>query len=423
MTMERVMAEIKNYTMNFGPQHPAAHGVLRLVLEMDGEVIQRVDPHIGLLHRATEKLAENRTYLQSVPYMDRLDYVSMMMNEHAFVMTIEKMLNINVPIRAQYIRVMFDEITRVLNHLLWLGAHALDVGAMTVFLYAFREREDLFDCYEAVSGARMHAAYYRPGGVYRDLPDVMPQFETSLKKNIKQVNKLNANRQGSLLDFIADFTNRFPGYIDEYETLLTDNRIWKQRTVGIGVVSPERAIALGMTGPMLRGSGIEWDLRRKQPYEVYEEMKFDIPVGKEGDCYDRYLIRIEEMRESNKIIKQCISWLKENPGPVISTNNKIAPPSREDMKEDMEAMIHHFKLFTEGFHIPEGEAYAAVEHPKGEFGTYIISDGANKPYRLKIRAPGFPHLASLNEMCKGHMLSDLVAIIGTQDVVFGEIDR
>ena len=423
MMMERAMAEIKNYTMNFGPQHPAAHGVLRLVLEMDGEVIQRVDPHIGLLHRATEKLAENRTYLQSVPYMDRLDYVSMMMNEHAFVMTIEKMLNINVPIRAQYIRVMFDEITRVLNHLLWLGAHALDVGAMTVFLYAFREREDLFDCYEAVSGARMHAAYYRPGGVYRDLPDVMPQFETSLKKNIKQVNKLNANRQGSLLDFIADFTNRFPGYIDEYETLLTDNRIWKQRTVGIGVVSPERAIALGMTGPMLRGSGIEWDLRRKQPYEVYEEMKFDIPVGKEGDCYDRYLIRIEEMRESNKIIKQCISWLKENPGPVISTNNKIAPPSREDMKEDMEAMIHHFKLFTEGFHIPEGEAYAAVEHPKGEFGTYIISDGANKPYRLKIRAPGFPHLASLNEMCKGHMLSDLVAIIGTQDVVFGEIDR
>ena len=423
MTMERVMAEIKNYTMNFGPQHPAAHGVLRLVLEMDGEVIQRVDPHIGLLHRATEKLAENRTYLQSVPYMDRLDYVSMMMNEHAFVMTIEKMLNINVPIRAQYIRVMFDEITRVLNHLLWLGAHALDVGAMTVFLYAFREREDLFDCYEAVSGARMHAAYYRPGGVFRDLPDVMPQFETSLKKNIKQVNKLNANRQGSLLDFIADFTNRFPGYIDEYETLLTDNRIWKQRTVGIGVVSPERAIALGMTGPMLRGSGIEWDLRRKQPYEVYEEMKFDIPVGKEGDCYDRYLVRIEEMRESNKIIKQCISWLKENPGPVISTNNKIAPPSREEMKEDMEAMIHHFKLFTEGFHIPEGEAYAAVEHPKGEFGTYIISDGANKPYRLKIRAPGFPHLASLNEMCKGHMLSDLVAIIGTQDVVFGEIDR
>ena len=381
------MAEIKNYTMNFGPQHPAAHGVLRLVLEMDGEVIQRADPHIGLLHRATEKLAENRTYLQSVPYMDRLDYVSMMMNEHAFVMTIEKMLNINVPIRAQYIRVMFDEITRILNHLLWLGAHALDVGAMTVFLYAFREREDLFDCYEAVSGARMHAAYYRPGGVYRDLPDAMPKFETSIKKNIKQVNKLNSNREGSLLDFIEDFTNRFPTYVDEYETLLTDNRIWKQRTVGIGVVSPDRAIALGMTGPMLRGSGIEWDLRRKQPYEVYEKMNFDIPIGKEGDCYDRYLVRIEEMRESNKIIKQCIEWLKKNPGPVISTNNKIAAPSRENMKEDMESMIHHFKLFTEGFHLPEGEAYAAVEHPKGEFGTYIISDGANKPYRLKIRAP------------------------------------
>jgi NADH-quinone oxidoreductase subunit D len=282
MGRDHVMAEIKNYTMNFGPQHPAAHGVLRLVLEMDGEVIQRVDPHIGLLHRATEKLAENRTYLQSVPYMDRLDYVSMMMNEHAFVMTIEKMLDINVPIRAQYIRVMFDEITRVLNHLLWLGAHALDVGAMTVFLYAFREREDLFDCYEAVSGARMHAAYYRPGGVYRDLPETMPKFETTHKKNIKQVNKLNNNRQGSLLDFISDFTTRFPGYIDEYETLLTDNRIWKQRTVGIGVVSPERAIALGMTGPMLRGSGIEWDLRRKQPYEVYEQMKFDIPIGKES---------------------------------------------------------------------------------------------------------------------------------------------
>lgn len=409
--------------MNFGPQHPAAHGVLRLVLEMDGEVIQRADPHIGLLHRATEKLAENRTYLQSVPYMDRLDYVSMMMNEHAFVMTIEKMLNINVPIRAQYIRVMFDEITRILNHLLWLGAHALDVGAMTVFLYAFREREDLFDCYEAVSGARMHAAYYRPGGVYRDLPDAMPKFETSIKKNIKQVNKLNSNREGSLLDFIEDFTNRFPTYVDEYETLLTDNRIWKQRTVGIGVVSPDRAIALGMTGPMLRGSGIEWDLRRKQPYEVYEKMNFDIPIGKEGDCYDRYLVRIEEMRESNKIIKQCIEWLKKNPGPVISTNNKIAAPSRENMKEDMESMIHHFKLFTEGFHLPEGEAYAAVEHPKGEFGTYIISDGANKPYRLKIRAPGFPHLAALNEMVQGHMLSDLVAIIGTQDIVFGEIDR
>ena len=418
-----IVAEIKNYTMNFGPQHPAAHGVLRLVLEMDGEVIQRVDPHIGLLHRATEKLAENRTYLQSVPYMDRLDYVSMMMNEHAYVMTIEKLLQIKVPIRAQYIRVLFDEITRILNHLLWLGAHALDVGAMTVFLYAFREREDLFDCYEAVSGARMHAAYYRPGGVYRDLPSTMPQFQPSKKQSSSEINKLNKNRSGSLLDFIEDFAKRFPAYVDEYETLLTDNRIWKQRTVGIGVVDPDRAVALGMTGPMLRGSGVEWDLRKKQPYETYSKLDFKIPVGKEGDCYDRYLVRMEEMRESNKIIKQCIEWLRENPGPVISNDNKVTPPSRSEMKEDMESMIHHFKLFTEGFHIPKGEAYAAVEHPKGEFGTYIISDGANKPYRLKIRAPGFPHLAAINEMTKGHMLSDLVAIIGTQDIVFGEIDR
>ena len=418
-----IVAEIKNYTMNFGPQHPAAHGVLRLVLEMDGEVIQRVDPHIGLLHRATEKLAENRTYLQSVPYMDRLDYVSMMMNEHAYVMTIEKLLQIKVPIRAQYIRVLFDEITRILNHLLWLGAHALDVGAMTVFLYAFREREDLLDCYEAVSGARMHAAYYRPGGVYRDLPSTMPQFQPSKKQRSSEINKLNKNRSGSLLDFIEDFAKRFPTYVDEYETLLTDNRIWKQRTVGIGVVDPDRAVALGMTGPMLRGSGVEWDLRKKQPYETYSKLDFKIPVGKEGDCYDRYLVRMEEMRESNKIIKQCIAWLRENPGPVISNDNKVTPPSRSEMKEDMESMIHHFKLFTEGFHIPKGEAYSAVEHPKGEFGTYIISDGANKPYRLKIRAPGFPHLAAINEMTKGHMLSDLVAIIGTQDIVFGEIDR
>jgi NADH-quinone oxidoreductase subunit D len=416
------MAEIRNYTMNFGPQHPAAHGVLRLVLELDGEVIQRADPHIGLLHRGTEKLAENRTYLQTVPYMDRLDYVSMMANEHAYVLAIEKLLNIDVPLRAQYIRVMFDEITRILNHLLWLGAHALDVGAMTVFLYAFREREDLFDCYEAASGARMHAAYYRPGGVYRDLPDRMPQFESSLK-NKKQLDGLNQNRSGSLLDFIEDFSNRFPTYVDEYETLLTDNRIWKQRTVGIGVVDPDRAIALGMTGPMLRGSGIAWDLRKKQPYEVYDRLDFDIPVGVNGDCYDRYLVRIEEFRQSNYIIKQCIDWLRKNPGPVISDNHKVAPPTRSAMKEDMEAMIHHFKLFTEGFHIPAGEAYAAVEHPKGEFGIYLISDGANKPYRLKIRAAGFPHLAALDEMTRGHMISDLVAIIGTQDIVFGEIDR
>ena len=417
------MAEIRNYTMNFGPQHPAAHGVLRLVLELDGEVIQRADPHIGLLHRATEKLAENRTYLQSIPYMDRLDYVSMMANEHAYVMCIEKMLGLQVPPRAQYIRVMFDEITRVLNHLLWLGAHALDVGAMTVFLYAFREREDLFDCYEAVSGARMHAAYYRPGGVYRDLPDRMPQHETTKFRSAKAINKLNENRQGSLLDFIEDFTRRFPTYIDEYETLLTDNRIWKQRTVGVGVVSPERALALGFTGPMLRGSGVEWDLRKKQPYEVYADLDFDIPVGVNGDCYDRYLVRMEEFRQSNHIIKQCITWLRANPGDVITTNNKFAPPDREGMKTNMEDMIHHFKLFTEGFHIPAGEAYAAVEHPKGEFGIYMISDGANKPYRLKIRAPGYPHLAALDEMTRGHMIADLVAIIGTQDIVFGEIDR
>ena len=417
------MAEIRNYTMNFGPQHPAAHGVLRLVLELDGEVIQRADPHIGLLHRGTEKLAENRTYLQSVPYMDRLDYVSMMSNEHAYVMAIEKMMGIDVPIRAQYIRVMFDEITRVLNHLLWLGAHALDVGAMTVFLYAFREREDLFDCYEAVSGARMHAAYYRPGGVYRDLPTQMPQYEVSPMRNAKTVKSQNENRQGSLLDFIEDFVNRFPTYVDEYETLLTDNRIWKQRTVDVGIVTPERALQLGMTGPMLRGSGIAWDLRKTQPYEVYANLDFDIPVGVNGDCYDRYLVRMEEFRQSNRIIKQCVDWLRKNPGPVISSDNKVAPPGREGMKTNMEDLIHHFKLFTEGFHVPSGEAYAAVEHPKGEFGIYMVSDGANKPYRLKIRAPGFAHLAALDEMTRGHMIADLVAIIGTQDIVFGEIDR
>ncbi|QOJ08271.1 MULTISPECIES: NADH-quinone oxidoreductase subunit D [Nitrosomonas] len=417
------MAEIRNYTMNFGPQHPAAHGVLRLVMELDGEVIRRADPHIGLLHRATEKLAENKTYVQSVPYMDRLDYVSMMVNEHAYVMAIEKLLQIEVPIRAQYIRVMFDEITRILNHLLWLGAHALDVGAMTVFLYAFREREDLMDCYEAVSGARLHAAYYRPGGVYRDLPDNMPQYQPSAIHDEKATRARNENRQGSLLDFIEDFTRRFPGYIDDYEALLTDNRIWKQRLVDIGVVSPDRAKALGFTGPMLRGSGVEWDLRKKQPYEVYDRVDFDIPVGANGDCYDRYLVRIEEMRQSNHIIKQCVEWLRKNPGPVITDNHKVAPPSRLAMKQNMEEMIHHFKLFTEGMHVPRGEAYAAVEHPKGEFGIYIVSDGANKPYRLKIRAPGFAHLAALDEMTKGHMIADLVAIIGTQDIVFGEIDR
>jgi NADH-quinone oxidoreductase subunit D len=417
------MAEIRNYTMNFGPQHPAAHGVLRLVLELDGEVIQRADPHIGLLHRATEKLAEYKTYLQSLPYMDRLDYVSMMSNEHAYCLAIEKLLGIEVPIRAQYIRVMFDEITRILNHLLWLGAHSLDVGAMTTFLYCFREREDLMDVYEAVSGARLHAAYYRPGGVFRDLPERMPQYQVSKIHNAKAIARMNENRRGSVLDFIEDFTRRFPGYVDQYETLLTDNRIWKQRTVGIGVVTPERAKALGFTGPMLRGSGVAWDLRKKQPYAVYDRMQFDIPLGTTGDCYDRYLVRVQEMREANKIIKQCIPWLRANPGPVITASHKIAPPSREEMKTNMEELIHHFKLFTEGIHVPPGEAYAAVEHPKGEFGIYIISDGANKPYRLKIRAAGFPHLAALDEMSRGHMIADVVAIIGTQDIVFGEIDR
>ena len=417
------MAEIRNYTMNFGPQHPAAHGVLRLVLELDGEVVQRADPHIGLLHRATEKLAENKPYIQSVPYMDRLDYVSMMVNEHAYVMAIEKVLQLEVPLRAQYIRVMFDEITRILNHLLWLGAHALDVGAMTVFLYAFREREDLMDCYEAVSGARLHAAYYRPGGVYRDLPDSMPKYKLSKIHAKGKTESLNKNREGSLLDFIEDFTNRFPTYVDEYETLLTDNRIWKQRLVGIGVVSPDRAKALGFTGAMLRGSGVEWDLRKKQPYEVYDRIDFDIPVGVNGDCYDRYLVRMEEFRQSNRIIKQCVKWLRNNPGPVITDDHKIAPPSRVEIKQNMEELIHHFKLFTEGFHVPPGEAYAAVEHPKGEFGIYLISDGANMPYRVKIRAPGFAHLAALDEMSRGHMIADVVAIIGTQDIVFGEIDR
>ncbi|MBX9961874.1 MAG: NADH-quinone oxidoreductase subunit D [Burkholderiales bacterium] len=417
------MPEIRNFTMNFGPQHPAAHGVLRLVLELDGEVIQRADPHIGLLHRATEKLAEQKTFLQSVPYMDRLDYVSMMCNEHAYVMAIEKLLGIQVPIRAQYIRVMFDEITRILNHLLWLGAHGLDIGAMTVFLYCFREREDLMDCYEAVSGARLHAAYFRPGGVYRDLPDRMPQYQASNLRSAEDVKRLNANRQGSMLDFIEDFVTRFPKQVDEYETLLTDNRIWKQRTVGIGVVSPERALQLGFTGPMLRGSGFAWDLRKKQPYEVYDRLDFDIPVGVTGDCYDRYLVRIEEMRQSNRIVKQCVDWLRANPGPVMTEDHKVAPPSRVDMKTNMEELIHHFKLFTEGMHVPEGECYAAVEAPKGEFGIYLVSDGANKPYRLKIRAPGFPHLAAMDEMGKGHMIADAVAIIGTMDIVFGEVDR
>jgi len=417
------MPEIRNFTLNFGPQHPAAHGVLRLVLELDGEVIERADPHIGLLHRATEKLAETKPYNQSIGYMDRLDYVSMMCNEHAYVLAMERLLGVTPPIRAQWIRVMYDEITRILNHLMWLGAHGLDIGAMTVFLYCFREREDLMDLYEAVSGTRMHATYYRPGGVYRDLPDYMPKFEVTNRRSDVEVRGLNRAREGSLLDFVEDFVNRFPAAVDEYETLLTDNRIWKQRTVGIGVVEPERALQLGFSGPMIRGSGFAWDLRKKQPYEVYDQVDFDIPVGVNGDCYDRYLVRIEELRQSTRIIKQCVDWLRKNPGPVMVDDHKLVAPKREDMKEDMEALIHHFKLFTEGFCIPAGEAYAAVEAPKGEFGIYLVSDGANKPYRLKIRAPGFTHLSAMNEMVSGHMLADVVAVIGTQDIVFGEVDR
>ena len=417
------MADIRNFTLNFGPQHPAAHGVLRLVLELDGEVVQRADPHIGLLHRATEKLAETRTWVQSVPYMDRLDYMSMMCNEHAYCLATEKLLGIEVPERGKYIRTMFDEVTRLLNHLLWIGCHALDVGAMTMALYTFREREDLMDVYEAVSGARMHAAYYRPGGVYRDLPDRMPQYQESTWTDAKKAARKNENRSGSVLDFLEDFTNRFPTYHAEYHTLLTDNRIWKQRLVNIGVVTPERAMQMGFTGAMLRGSGIAWDLRKKQPYAAYDKVDFDIPVGVNGDSYDRYLVRMEEMLQSNRIIKQCIDWLRKNPGPVITDNHKVAPPARENMKSNMEELIHHFKLFTEGIHVPPGEAYSAVEHPKGEFGIYFISDGANKPYRMKIRPPGYVHLAGLDEMSRGHMIADVVTIIGTQDIVFGEIDR
>ena len=415
--------ELQNYTLNFGPQHPAAHGVLRLVLELEGETIVRADPHIGLLHRATEKLAETKSYIQNIGYMDRLDYVSMMCNEHAYVRAIEKMLGVEAPLRAQYIRTMFDEITRILNHLLWLGATALDIGAMTVFLYCFREREDLFDCYEAVSGARMHAKYYRPGGVARDLPTSMPKYTASKWHTDREVEKMNEHRDGSLLDFIEAFTARFPKCVDEYETLLTDNRIWKQRTVDIGVVSPDEALSWGFTGPMLRGSGVHWDLRKKQPYAAYSHLDFKIPVGKTGDCYDRYLVRVEEMRQSNEIVKQCVNWLKQNPGPIKLDDHKITPPSREEMKSDMEALIHHFKLYSEGFCLPVGEVYSAVEAPKGEFGIYLVSDGANKPYRMKIRAPGFSHLSAYDEMVRGHMLADGVAILASQDIVFGEIDR
>jgi NADH-quinone oxidoreductase subunit D len=417
------MAEIHNYTINFGPQHPAAHGVLRLVLELDGEVIQRADPHIGLLHRATEKLAEHRTFVQNVPYYDRMDYTTMLCNEHSYVLAVEKLLGIEVPIRGQYVRTLFAELTRLSSHLFALGAHALDLGAMTVFLYCFREREELFDIFEAASGARMHAAYFRPGGVYRDLPDSVPQYTASKIHNERAIRKMNADRQGSLLDYIENFADRFPTRVDEYETLLTENRIWKQRTVGIGVVSPERALALGFTGPMLRGSGIAWDLRKKQPYEVYDRVEFDVPIGVNGDCYDRYLCRIEEMRQANRIIKQCVDWLRKNPGPVMVDNHKVAPPSRVEMKANMEELIHHFKLFTEGMHVPEGEVYVGTEHPKGEFGVTLISDGANKPYRMKVRPPSFVHLSAMDELSRGHMLADAVAIIGTLEIVFGEIDR
>ena len=417
------MEEIRNYTMNFGPQHPAAHSVLRLVLEMDGETIVRADPHVGLLHRGTEKLAESKPFNQSIGYMDRLDYVSMMCNEHAYVRAIEGLLGIEAPIRAQYIRTMFDEITRILNHLMWVGSNALDLGAMAVFLYAFREREELMDVYEAVSGARMHATYYRPGGVYRDLPEQMSKYRESPWHKGGDLKRLNAWREGSMLDYLTEFTNDFPKRVDEYELLLTNNRIWKQRTVGIGVVDPEKAQAWGMTGAMLRGSGIAWDLRKKQPYAAYDKMDFDIPVGVNGDCYDRYLVRVEEMRQANRIIRQCVDWLKANPGPVMVQNYKVAPPSRVEMKNDMEALIHHFKLFTEGYGVPAGETYAAVEAPKGEFGCYLVSDGANKPFRVHLRAPGFAHLSSMDAFVRGHMLADVVAMIGTYDLVFGEVDR
>ena len=392
------MAEIKNYTINFGPQHPSAHGVLRLVLELDGEVVEKADPHIGLLHRGTEKLFEYKTYLQNLPYFDRFDYVSMMANEHAYCLAVEKMLGITPPERAQYIRVMYAELTRILNHCLWLGAHALDIGAMTVFLYCFREREDIFDYYEAVSGARMHAAYFRPGGVNKDLPD-------------------------GLLEKIKGFTERFPKYVDEYETLLTENRIWKQRLVDIGVVDKQAALDWGFTGPMLRGSGVDWDLRRDQPYDVYDKMEFDVALGTTGDSYDRYLVRVEEMRQANRIVKQCIEWLENNQGPVRIDDYKLSNPHRAEMKSDMEALIHHFKYFSEGFFVPEGQVYQAVEHPKGEFGVYMVSDGSNKPYRIKVRAPGFAHLEALDYMCRGHMIADVVTILGTQDIVFGEVDR
>jgi NADH-quinone oxidoreductase subunit D len=383
-------------TINFGPQHPAAHGVLRLILEMDGEVIERADPHIGLLHRGTEKLIEHKTYLQAVPYFDRLDYVAPMNQEHAFALAVEKLLGITPPPRGQYIRVLFCEIGRILNHILNISTFALDVGAMTPFLWGFEERETLMGFYEQVSGARLHAAYFRPGGVHQDLP------------------------QG-LTDQIAAFCDRFPKIIDDMEGLLTENRIFKQRTVDIGIATKEQALAWGLTGPMMRASGIAWDLRKSQPYDAYAALDFGVPIGKNGDCYDRYLVRIAEMRESLKIIRQCLA--KMPGGPVKVQDHKIAPPPRAEMKRSMEALIHHFKLYTEGYHVPAGETYTAVEAPKGEFGVYLVSDGSNKAYRCKIRAPGFAFLQALDVLSKGHMLADVVAIIGSMDIVFGEVDR
>lgn len=388
--------QIKPFTINFGPQHPAAHGVLRLILEMDGEIVERADPHIGLLHRGTEKLIEHKTYLQAVPYFDRLDYVSPMNQEHAFALAVEKLLKITPPLRAQYIRVMFSEITRILNHLLNITTFAIDVGAITPSLWAFEEREVLMEFYERVSGARMHANYFRPGGVHQDLPD-------------------------GLVEDIWAYTEKFPKFMNDLESLLSENPIFKQRTVDIGVVSKEQAIAWGFTGPMLRASNVAWDLRKSQPYDVYDKMEFDVPVGLTGDCYARYLVRMEEMRQSNKIIRQCLRDMPQ--GPIKVDDRKIAPPPRAEMKSSMEALIHHFKLYTEGYHVPAGETYTAVEAPKGEFAVYLVSDGTNKPYRCKIRAPGFAHLQGSDFMCKGHMLADAVAIIGSMDVVFGEIDR
>ena len=391
-----VESHIKPLTLNFGPQHPAAHGVLRLVMEMDGEIVERADPHIGLLHRGTEKLIEHKTYLQAVPYFDRLDYVSPMCQEHAYALAVEKLLDIEVPKRGQYIRVLFSELSRILNHILNITTFALDVGAMTPLLWGFEEREFLMEFYERASGARLHAAYFRPGGVHQDLPD-------------------------GLLDDIAKWSENFPGFVEDMESLLTNNRIFKQRTVDIGAVNQDEAQSLGFTGPCIRASGLPWDLRKSRPYDCYSEVDFDIPVGKTGDCYARYLVRVEEMRQSLRIVKQCLDNIPD--GPVKSTDNKIAPPKRGDMKKSMEALIHHFKLYTEGYHVPPGETYSAVEAPKGEFAVYLVSDGSNKPYRCKIRAPGFAFLSAMDYLSKGHMLADTVAIIGSLDIVFGEIDR